>query len=75
MDNQEMFLRIPGILKGDTFRDSSNMAILVIHGRKELVAQMGASAKYIWDIKPRYFIFPDMQEVCETEVTLIVKDE
>jgi hypothetical protein len=74
MDNQEMFLRIPGQLKGN-YCDNDSRNISIVHGRKELVSQMGTIPKYQWDVKPRFFIFPDMQEVCETEVTLIVKDE
>jgi len=76
MDNCELFFRIPGALKANRcFSTDGFGQITIVHGRKELVAQMGSVSKYEWDIKPRFFTFPDMQEVCETEITIVVRDE
>ena len=76
MDNCELFLHIPGIIKQtDIFIQFQNSSLCILRARTEVAIVLENIKKYEWIHKPRIFTFPDMQEVCETEITIVVRDE
>lgn len=72
MDKEELFLCIPGVPESGIVYHSG---VSVIRGRMQLCNIIESGKNNDWLYKPRIFTFPEMQEVCDTEITIVVRDE
>lgn len=72
MDNQELFLCVPGIPHDGIIYHST---ISILRSRREVCNILNSAKINKWIDGPKIYTFPGLQEVCDAEISLLITDD